>query len=547
MDTLLVLLKNIILSTLHGWVGASLAVFMFFRPLKPWRIGRVRIWQGVIPAQQTRIAEAVSDVVSRDLLTPQALFDYLVREQALDRRVRSTMHDLVALVSGNEYPSVESMFPPQAAGLKEELKIRVKEALARWAVKYLTDPGVEAWLRDFLHRQLKRLWQKKAGELWPEERAEATLRRFLENAAVYLSGPEFRDAASRLIEQAHVTLRGQTMPLRDVLPQPLKDKVAEWPARLAQVLPELIMRLRDNEEVQERLTAVILDIMEQLKGKGLLARVSIGLFQFFSEYRAEVESFVRNDMFPRLGEFLSSPEMRMRLEQYIREQADAILDRPVGELAGGLDPGQLAQASDWLAARLGGWLAGAGAQAWPNEFLLGRYRAMAGYTVAELCGRYAGVTPEKVEASLSRHGLDLLRRPVTMRFVRLAARSLVEEIAKYPVGRLRDRFSPETLEKVEVMSAGMITAYLKNKIPSFLEELDLKTIVKTRIESYSTRELVDMFQRVTMNSLQKIEIYGAVIGAVMGVFFGLANLRSDAFWFIAALLAFIIGLIRYVR
>jgi len=546
-ETLLVLLKNIILSTLHGWVGASLAVFMFFRPLKPWRIGRVKIWQGVIPAQQTRIAEVVSEVVANELLTPQALFDYLVREQALDRRVKSTMHDLVTLVAGNENPSLESMFPPPAAGLKKELKARAKEALSQWALKYLNDPGVEAWFRDFLHRQLKRLWRKKAGELWPEERAEAALRRFLEDAAVYLSGPKFREASVRLIGQAHGTLCRQVMPLRDVLPQPLRDKAAEWPARLAQVLPELIMRLRDNEEVLERLTAVILDIMEQLKGKGLLARVGIGLFQFFSEYRAEVESFVRNDMFPRLGELLSSPEMRIRLEQYIREQADAILDRPVGELASGLEPEQLARAGDWLAGCLSGWLAGADARAWLGGFLLGRYRAVAGCTVAELWGRYAGVAPEKAEAALTRHGLDLLRQPVTIRFVRLTARSLVEEIAKYPVGRLRDRFSPDTLEKVEVMIAGMITAYLKNKIPSFLEELDLKTIVRTRIENYSTRELVDMFQRVTMNSLQKIEIYGAVIGAVMGVFFGLANLRADAFWFIASLLAFVIVMLRLVK
>ncbi|OPX84938.1 MAG: hypothetical protein A4E54_02668 [Pelotomaculum sp. PtaB.Bin117] len=547
MDMLLVLLKNIILSTLHGWVGASLAVFMFFRPLKPWRIGRVRIWQGVIPAQQARIAEAVSGVVSSELLTPQALFDYLVREQALERRVQSTMHDLMASVAGNEYPSVESMFPPSAAGLKEELKTRAKEALVRWTVKYLTDPGVEDWLRDFLHRQLKRLWQKKMGELWPEERAEAALRRFLEDVAVYVSGPDFRGAALRLIGQAHGALCGQAVPLRDVLPQPLRDEVAEWPARLAQVLPELIMRLQNSEEVLERLTAVILDIMEQLKRKDPMARLSIGLFQFFSEYQTEVKDFVRNDMFPRLGEFLSSPEMRKWLEQYIREQADAIWDRPVGELASGLDAEQLAQASDWLAGRLSGWLAGAGAQAWLGEFLLGRYRAMAGYTVAELCGRYGGTAPGKVETSLARYGLDLLRQHVTVRFLRLAARSLVDEVANYPVGRLRDRFSPETLEKVEVMSAGMITTYMKNKIPSFLEELDLKTIVRARIESYSTHELVDMFQRVTMNSLQKIEIYGAVIGAVMGVFFGLANLRADAFWFIAALLAFVIGLLRFVK
>lgn len=546
MDALLVLLKNVVLSTLHGWVGASLAVFMFFRPLKPWRIGRVRIWQGVIPAQQARIADAVSGVVARELLTPQALCDYLVREQALDHRVRSTLHELVELVAGKDYPSVEAIFPPPAAGLREELKNRAKEALARWALGYTTDPGVETWLRGFMHRRLKPLWQKRAGELWPEARAEATVRRLLDEATAYLNGPEFADAALSLIVQAHGTLCRQEMPLRDVLPRPLQEEVAQWPAGLARILPELVKRLGDNEEVQERLTALILDVMEQLKDKGWWARLGIGLFQYFSEYRVEVEGFVRRDLFPRLSEFLAAPEMQLRLEQYIRAQTDAVLDRPVGALAGALNPRQLEQVSAWLAGHMRAWLTGPQAQAWLRGICLERYRVLAGSTTAELCRRYAGVAPEKVEEALARHGLALLRRPVTARFVRLAARALVEEVAAYPVGRLRDRFSPGTLEKVETVAAGLITTYLKSKIPSFLGQLDLAGIVRTKIESYSTRELVDMFQRVTMNSLQKIEIYGAVIGAVMGIFFGLANLRADAFWFIAAVLVFVIGILRFL-
>ena len=122
---------------------------------------------------------------------------------------------------------------------------------------------------------------------------------------------------------------------------------------------------------------------------------------------------------------------------------------------------------------------------------------------------------------------------------------MVDEISHYRVGRLRDFFHPQTLEKIEKAAAGVATAYLKNQIPAFLAGLELKGIVKARIDGYSPKELVDMFQRVTMNNLQKIEIYGAVIGAVMGVFFGLANLRADAFWFIAGVLAFFIGLLRW--
>ncbi|OPX84336.1 MAG: hypothetical protein A4E53_04115 [Pelotomaculum sp. PtaB.Bin104] len=545
MDMIMILLKNIILSTLHGWVGASLAVFMFFRPLKPWRIGRVKIWQGVIPAQQQRIAGAVSDVVVKDLITPQALQDYLVQGQALERKVQPIIHDLVETVAGAEYPTVDSIFPPLAAGLKEDIKDRAKDALARLAEKYIYDPEVETWIKAFIHRRLKQHWQKKLGELWPEDRAAAFCDRILGGMTEYLSGPEFKEMAIKLIERLHRSLCRQTMPLRAALPRPLQRQVAAWPALLVQVLPELVCRLQNNPEVQEKLTSVILDIMEQLKEKSPLARVGIGLYQFFNEYRADVEHFVRHDMFPRLGEFLASPEVKLWLEQYIQEQADRILDRPVGELAAGIDSGQRQQAAEWIADHLGGWLAGAGMQAWLGEFLKGRYSALSGFTAEELLERYSGLRPQEVEAALLRQGIGLVRRPATIRLVRMTARSLIDEIASYPVGRLKDHLPPETLAKFEAVSVGLVSAYLKNKIPAFLEGLDLKGIVQGRIESYSPRELVDMFQRVTMNNLQKIEIYGAVIGAAMGVFFGLANLHAGAFWFIAGILILIIGLIRW--
>lgn len=545
MDTLLVLLKNVVLSTLHGWVGASLAVFMFFRPLKPWRIGKIKIWQGVIPGQQARIADAISDVVARELITPQTLHDYLVKGQALDRQVQFAVRSLLLVLANTEYPTLESIFPPLAADLKEDLKERSKQALAGWAEKYLTEPEVEDWLKSFSHRHLNHLWQKRLGELWPEDNAAGFFERLSDGLVAYLAGPEFRDAVLDLIGSQYLALRDYTMPLREVLPWPLKEKIEEWPAGLVQVLPELLMRLQDNEEFQSRLTVVILDIMEELKEKGLLARVGIGLYQFFNDYRDDVENFVRCDMVPRLSSFLDSPDVKAWLEQYIREQSDKILDRPVGELVRELSPAQVERFKEWLAANLSRWLAGPSVRAWLAEFLVGRHRALAGCTAASLVERYAGIGRAEVEAALAGQGISLLRQPVTLRFVRLAARSLVEEIAGHRIGRLRDRLSPATLEKIEATAVSLVTFYLKSQIPAFLAGLDLKGIVKTRIEAYSPKELVDMFQRVTMNNLQKIEIYGAVIGFIMGVFFGLANLRADAFWFITGVLAALIVLIRW--
>lgn len=545
MDTMQIIFKNVVLSTLHGWVGASLAVFMFFRPLKPWRIGRIRIWQGVIPAQQQQIAEAVSEVVASELITPGALHDYLVQSRVLDSQVRSAVAGLVTAVADREYPTVDAMIPATAAGLKDELKELIKKTLAARAEEFLTKPEVAAWLEHFLHHQLSRLWGKKLGELWPEEQAGAFCSSLPGSLLGYLEDPGFKETLWALLEEQYQALCGLETPLGEVLPGPVREKIGEWPARLVQVLPVLVQRLRDNEELLGKLTEVILDTMEQLKEKGLLARIGIDLYQFFNNYKRDIRIFVKQEMFPRLAGFLSSAEVQAWLERYIREQTDRLLEQPAGELARGLSREQLARTKDWLEENLREWAASPAVQDWLKEFIMERYRRLAGYPLADLADRYAGLRLEEVEKMLARQGFELMRQPATLRFVRLSARSLVEAFASYPVGRLRNRLHPDTLEKVEAAVADLVIAYLQSQIPAFLGGLDIKGIARTKIEGYSPKELVDMFRQVTMNNMQKIEIYGALIGAFMGVFFGLANLRGDAFWLISAALLLAAGLIRW--
>lgn len=545
MDVWQIILKNVALSTLHGWVGASLAVFMFFHPLKPWKIGRFRIWQGVIPAKQEQIAEAISEVVSSQLITPRALNEYLVQSRVLDCHVRTAWHSLLNDITSREYPSLESMLPAPAAGMKDDLKEFTKKVLAARAEKYLTEPEVAAWIETFLKRQLSSLWNKKLGEVLPEETADIYCRRLLGNISEYLEGPEFRKAFLALLNEQYQAICSQEAPLKDVLPGPVKEKISEWPARLVQVLPELLQRLQENEEILVKLTKIILDAMEQLKEKRLLARVSLDLYQLFNNYHKDVRSFVSKDMFPRLIGFLSSPEIQAWLESYIQEQTDRILEQPVGELARGLSPEQLSTAKEWLAASAVKWAAGDGVREWLREFLMGQYRALSGHSLAGLAVHYSGLKQEYLETHLIKHGSDLINQPSTLRFVRLSVRALVEEFARYPVGRLKDRFHRETLERIEETGAVLVTSYLQNQIPAFLGGLDIKGIARAKIEGYSPKQLVGMFRQVTMNSMQKIEIYGALIGAVMGVFFGLANLRGDAFWLISAALVLVIGLLRW--
>jgi len=370
---------------------------------------------------------------------------------------------------------------------------------------------------------------------------------FLDRGGEYLQSPHCRKQVLKLLEEGHEYLCRQEVPLKEVLPQAVLDIVDQWPRGLAQVIPELVDRLRDSKEVTVRLTAVILEQMELMKERGTLAWIGIGLYQYFNEYEEEIWRFVRQDIFPRLSEFLASPEIKGWMERSIREQSEAILSRPIGELAGGIKGEQLAQTGDWLADRLVNWLNGDDARVWVESFLLDRYQDLADKRVIDICAKYLNLKPEEVEGGLTTYGIGLLNSPAAARLLESVANSLVDRAGDYPIGRLGDRFSKETLVKVEKKATALVTGYLKEKIPTFWGHMDIQAIVKGRISDYSSRELVVMFQKVTMNSLYRIEIYGGVIGAFMGLFFGLANMRTDAFWLVAAVLAALAVLLYFAK
>ena len=523
------LLKNVVLSALHGWVGASLAVFMFFRPLQPWKIGGVKIWHGVIPAQQVQIGAAVGGVVAEELLTPAAMLDYLDREDALTHWVGATVHDVATEVVERDYAALEDLLPPAAADIKEEIKKQAGMALARLTRQYLQEPETQAWLKGILQQHLDSLGRKQLGAYCSEAQARDLFNLLLDKTALYLGEPRFQHTVEHLLTYLHQSLSEREVPLREFLPRPLLEQIDQWPAQLAEVLPVLVNRLQDSGEVMERLTAVILELLERMKEQGMLARIGIGLFQFFNEYQKEVALFVRREMFPRLSAFLASPEVKMWLEKGLREQAEAILTKPVGELAAGIKPPQLATISAWLAVRLEHWFREDATRAWAEAFLLDRYQALAAKTLTELGRQYARLEPAEISDRLAEHGFDLLRRPAVAELLETATASFIDGVAAYPVGRLKDRLAPATLTRAENLATATIVSLIRNKAPAFLEQIDAKAIVQGKIESYSTGQLVEMFHKVTMHSLGKIEGYGAAIGAVMGVLIGLANLRTDAF------------------
>lgn len=72
----------IIVGAIIGWITNVLAIKMLFRPIRPFRVPILNITiQGLIPKRRRDIAKSIGDVVEKELVSINEIFDKLVTEE----------------------------------------------------------------------------------------------------------------------------------------------------------------------------------------------------------------------------------------------------------------------------------------------------------------------------------------------------------------------------------------------------------------------------------------------------------------------------------
>lgn len=72
----------IVVGAIIGWLTNVLAIKMLFRPIKPIRIPLLNIViQGLIPKRRQEIAKSIGEVVEKELVSINEIFDELVTEE----------------------------------------------------------------------------------------------------------------------------------------------------------------------------------------------------------------------------------------------------------------------------------------------------------------------------------------------------------------------------------------------------------------------------------------------------------------------------------
>jgi uncharacterized membrane protein YheB (UPF0754 family) len=516
---------------LIGYLTNALAIRMLFRPLtRKYLFGiPVPLTPGIIPRRRGELARSIGRMVARDLLSTETLRERLDSEafgRALQEQFRNVreaiarkpLADLAAAVGGAG--SVPGPAGQTGAPIDwPELVRRILEQMLRRLV------GSRAFIygvRSLVERLVDDLGARRLRDLVT---ADQLARLVAGGVLPALTGSPVRVQVGNAVRHWLQRRRQENTPLHRLLtPDTVELLVALLQRNLPALLEALFAWLRGPEmrrQLEVRGRALVRDILDKLN---VMQKMFVTVGQYDESLNQRMPAIV-TDVIEQAETAAATGAVQ---EQIVAEARRALIrwgERGVREVTGDTAE-QLDELVEHLVHRVFDALAGAGAGAETSPVVRaveGWYREQEAVTVAELAARYLGVQPAAVADVLSNLLLSALATPETA--VRLA-----EQIPGMVSGALGDAaaagsatvqdvvsLAPDTALELDRFLARRSIAFLSERLPSVMATVDVESMVVARVEALDPHSVEQLLLTVMARHLKWVKLFGAVIGAAIGV------------------------------
>jgi len=516
-----------------GYLTNALAIRMLFRPLaRKYLFGiPVPLTPGIIPRRRGELARSIGRMVSRELLSAETLRDRLESEafgRALEAQFRTAreaiarkpLADLAAAVGGGRGGGETAADRTGAPIDWPHLVRRILEQMLRRLV------GSRAFIygvRSLVERLVDDLGARRLRDLVT---ADQLTRLVAGGVLPALTGSAVRTQVAAAVRRWLRRRREQNTPLNRFLTPDTVDLLAELLQRnLPALLEALFTWLRGPEmrrQLEVRGRALLRDILDKLN---VMQRMFVTVGQYDESLRERMPEIVA-DVVAQAEAATGTAAVQEQIVAAARSALNRWGERGVRELTGDTAE-QLDALVDHLVRRVFDALAGGdrpgSGQSPVVRAVEGWYREQEEASVAELAARHLGVQPAAVADALSNLLLAALARPET-------AGRLAEQIPGMVSGALGDAagagsatvqdvvsVAPDTAQELDRFLARRSIAFLSDRLPSLLATVDVEAMVVARIDSLDPRSVEQLLLTVMERHLKWVKLFGAVIGAAIGV------------------------------
>ncbi|HEV2912058.1 MAG TPA: DUF445 family protein [Pyrinomonadaceae bacterium] len=505
----------VVIATLHGYGAAWLAIRMLFRPYNPVKFLGVTVWpQGMIPRHRERLAQTIGNAVGNELVSQETVINALFEADFFRRKVEAFVTSYTDELLNTTYPSLIEALPSSARAPVLDAISALQYRLSEYIASVLKGEETARAIAGFIDRRVDELLARRLRDAVGEETFGQVLGFFEDRFRGLVTEAEFgrkiRDfVGARLDELAH---SGAT--LAEVF---TPETVALIKERVDREVPPIVHHLA--EIATSKGTRMQLGGLIKREVDDYYAQLSFFKKIFISRERihTEVDDMVNKTLPRRVEEFLHGEAFEQQAEEFLNTTIDNVLARPVNELVGQIAPAKLEMIKDQVTGRILVLARGAELQTTVSAYATDALERLRPHTLRALLQYISPESAPRLKSFLTKSLLGVVAREETARAINAILHAQIERLLAAPIGRLSDHISDATILRASSMLIERITTAARERLPAALAEFDIGGIVRRKVSDYPIPKLEELVLSVAQQHLKTIELFGAVIGLMIGL------------------------------
>ena len=512
---LVISLAIIVIATIHGYGAAWLAIWMLFHPYRPVKVFGITIWpQGMIPRHRERLAQSIGNAVGNELVSQETVFNALFETSFFERKiedfVKGYTDDLLATV----YPSFIDALPSGARAPILDTISALQYKLAEYIAAMLRSEETAGAISRFVDRQVDQLLTRRIDETINDESLVQVVTFIEERFQRLVNDDAFESKVSEFLSGRLDDLAASSATLADTF---TPETVAFIKDRLDQQVPPIVHHLADiatSQNTRKQIGALIKhEVDDYYEHLSLFKKIFISR----ERIHREVDDLMNKTLPRRVEEYLRGPAFEQEAEAFLNSTIDNLLARPLSEIIGQIEPEKFElmkrQVANYILELVRSPDLAQSISAYIHD-ALEQFRPQ---TLGSALQRIDVNSAERIKTFLSSSLLEILARHDTAQTINQIMSSQVERLLIAPIGRLGDHLSEHAVQRARTLLVERITNAARERLPMAIAEFDVGGLVRKKVSDYPIEKLEELVLSVAAHHLKTIELFGAVIGFVIGV------------------------------
>lgn len=505
----------IFVATVHGYVGAWLAVRMLFRPRRPVKVFSLTVFpQGMVPRHRERLANAIGKAVGEELVSQETIIDELFGKEFLRKKIQAVVDAYTEELLSQNYPSLIEALP---SNVREPvldaisiLQLKVAEHI-KDVLK--SEETIEA-ISGFVEKRVDEVLSKRVSQVIDEETFNKILRFLEESLHSALKAPSFAQKVRDFISRRVDDLVNLHTPLGNLFTDDaialLKEKAAEQIDPLIHELTELAAAEKTRQQIGTLIKKEVHNYYENLPffKKIFVSRENL---------LREVDDLVNESLPKRIEETLRGDFFAQEAKGFLDNAIDNTMRRPLPDLLGKIAPDQLERLKNQINKNVLALLQGEEMKRSVSTYLSDTLHKLRPHSIDAILQIIHPESEEKLKKMLAGGLLNILLQDETTNVINSVLANQIENLLTRPIGKLSHHISEEQVRKTGRSLTEAIIEAAKEKLPDAIKEFDIGGVVREKINNYPVEKLESLILSVAKEHLRTIELFGAFFGLLIGI------------------------------